>query len=78
MLNANDLEQIKRIVVDPTVEAVRAEVAPLVQNDQRQQERLDALEKNQGRALAGLAAYATALSIGLGFTLDYIKRKIGW
>lgn len=68
-----DAEAFQRAFVLPLVEAVRKEVAPLVLSDAEQTKRIAALERNQGRALLGMIVYAT----GLGFVLDYVKKKLG-
>jgi hypothetical protein len=71
--NLDDAEKFQKHFVLPLVEAVRAEVAPLVKNDRKQTERINALESNQKRALAGVAVYATALGLGL----DWLRKRIG-
>jgi hypothetical protein len=76
-LEVKDLEQIKLLIVDPVVASVRAEVAPLVARDEEQEKRIVALELNQSKALLGVAAAATALSVAFGFVIDWCRKKVG-
>jgi hypothetical protein len=59
------------------VEAVRKEVSALVARDEEQEERIKALEGNQKKALLGVAAAATALSLAFGFVVDWCRKKMG-
>jgi hypothetical protein len=76
-LEVKDLEQIKALIVDPITSAVRDEVRALVARDEEQEERIKALEQNQSKALLGVAAAATALSLAFGFVVDWCRKKIG-
>jgi hypothetical protein len=71
--NLDDAERFQKHFVRPLVDAVRAEVAPLVASDRKQTKQIERLEANQRRALAGMAVYATALGIGV----DWLRKKVG-
>lgn len=81
-------EQFKRLFVDPAVEAMcekmKGQIAPvlakletLAQKDGEHDARLARLESRQSKALIGFAVYASAASIVVGATWDWLKRKVG-
>lgn len=72
-----DAEEFQKHFVLPLVEAVRQEVRPLVEMDQRQELRIAALEGTQKKALAGFAAAAAVVATVFGVLLDWGKRKLG-
>ena len=83
-LNLEDAENIKKVIVDPVVEALRAEIAPLKEklseHDWKlkgQYARIVKLESNQKKALLGYAGVVALVSIGFNSALEWAKRKIG-
>lgn len=80
-LNLKDLqdaEQFQKHFVTPLVDAVRAEVRPIVEQSKTHEQRLDQIENNQRKALGGIAVYATLASVVIGGSIDWFKRKLGW
>lgn len=77
-VNLNDLEDAERfqkLFVAPLVDAVRAEVKPLVEADRDHEDRLKKLESNQKRALVGLSAVVLAVTIAFNAVVDYLRNK---
>jgi hypothetical protein len=83
-LNLEDAENIKKVIVDPVVEALRAEIAPLKKELEDhewkikgQYARIVKLEGNQKKALLGYAGIVAVVSFGFSAALDWAKRKMG-
>jgi hypothetical protein len=70
-------ERFQRMFVTPLVDAVRAEVKPVVDGHERLSRRVAKLETNQKRALWGLSAIASVVSVAVGIGFDWLKRKFG-
>jgi hypothetical protein len=81
-LNFNDADAIKRTIVDPVVDGVEARlgarIAALETSDNRQQADIDALKKNQGRALIGMSALVLFGTAVFNAAWDKFKRALGW
>lgn len=83
-LNMEDAEQIKKIIVDPMIEALKAELEPFrdtVENHEwrikGQYSRIVKLEKNQRKAMIGYAGIVLLVSTGFTALVDWAKRKVG-
>jgi hypothetical protein len=77
-VNLNDLddaEKFQRHFVAPMVDAVRAELAPLVKSDQAQEARIAKLEGNQKKAMAAYAVIALLGSMGLTQAKAWVAKK---
>lgn len=86
-LNLNDADKIKELIVQPMVDAVRAEIAPLVATKQNHEdriarleaqknERLDKLESNQRKGLWGWGVFASAVALGVGSLWGWVKSVV--
>lgn len=77
----NEIEFLKVNVVQPMVDAIKTEIKPIVENAQKFEERITALEKNQKKALTGYSAFISVASAGLaivaGHAKDWFSRKTG-
>lgn len=84
--NLDDIEQLKRLIVDPMIEAVRAEIKPIARTTYANRNRLQALEadvpanldtrlgkleSNQKKALLGYAGIVMLVTMGF----NYVKAK---
>jgi|1185.fasta_scaffold59536_2 hypothetical protein len=83
-LNLEDAENIKKVIVDPVVDALRLEIAPLRKELEEhewkikgQYARIIKLEGNQKKALLGYAGIVALVSIGFNSALEWAKRKMG-
>jgi ribosome-interacting GTPase 1 len=83
-LNLEDAENIKKVIVDPVVEALRAEMAPLRKEIEEhewkikgQYARIVKLEGNQKKALLGYAGIVALVSMGFNAALAWGRRKLG-
>lgn len=61
--NLDDAEKFQKHFVTPLVDAVRAEVRPLVESDRMQNEAIQKLQSNQKKALIGFAGISALASI---------------
>lgn len=86
-LDLNDAEQIKRLVVDPTVEAmcakIQAELAPILRAQQDTSiilkdhaARIGGLEGNQRRALLGWGVASLGVSAAITASWNWIRSKV--
>lgn len=86
-LNLNDADKIKELIVEPMVNALRAEMAPLLAVKQNHEdriaklesgknERIDKLEANQKKGLWGWGVFASAVAIGVGSLWGWVKSVV--
>lgn len=69
--NLDDAEKFQKHFVTPLVEAVRAEVKPLVEAQAKTEERLNKLEANQKKALIGYGGVIAVVTLAF----NVIKAK---
>lgn len=69
--NLDDAEKFQKHFVTPLIDAVRAEVKPLVDAKVDHEARLGRIESNQKRALVGYAGIVASLTIAF----NYVKAK---
>lgn len=67
----DDAEKFQKHFVTPLIDAVRAEVKPLVDAKLDHEKRLAGLESNQKKALIGYAGIITVLTVAF----NYVKAK---
>ena len=81
-LNLNDAAEIKALIVDPVVEGVEsrlgARIASLEASDHRQQADIDALKRNQKRAMLGYSGIVVVVSVAFNAATGWVKKKLGW
>jgi hypothetical protein len=78
-INIDDIDKFQQHFVLPLVDAVRAEMKPLVEDVTSMKSRLAELEKNQKRAMVGWGVFSAALASVLGYgktaIYGYITKK---
>jgi hypothetical protein len=74
-VNLHDAEELKRLVVEPMIESIRAELRPLTDKVSNHEQRVGKIESNQKKALGIYAMLA--MFGGMGFTAGYnwVVRK---
>lgn len=72
LTDIDDAEKFQKHFVLPLVDAVRAEVKPLVEQTKANTDRIDKLEGNQKKALAGYAV----LSVIAASSFAWAKQKV--
>lgn len=86
-MNIDDAEQLKRLIVDPMIAAVKTEmqghvdqmveaVKGLKTNVDNHDDRLNALEKNQKKGMVGWGVLTLAVGTGVTMAWNYIKAKV--
>lgn len=86
-LNLNDADKIKELIVQPMVDAVRAEmrtatdamrdqIQPLVALKQNHEDRLGKLENNQKRAMVGWGVFASGMALAATASWEWVKSKV--
>lgn len=86
-LTGNDLQQIKDVVVDPLIESMKVVLdthLATMREDQKANNdvvksfngRVTALEKNQGRALKGLAVWTMGLTMAIPTAFGWVKKHV--
>lgn len=91
--NLNDIEQLKRLIVDPMIETIRAEIRPIARTAYSTRTRVDTLEHNvedvpaavtdQGNRLAKLESNQKKALLGysgivLLVTMGFNYAKAKW
>ena len=77
-MNLDDAEQFRKLVVEPVIDALRAEIMPIRALVNQHEKRLKAIEANQSKALLGFAGVALALTVLFNAMWVWVKRKAGW
>lgn len=88
MSNLNDAEQLKRLIVQPMIDAVNAsmeghmkamdaKLEGLVTSVNDHKTRIEAIEAGRKKAMIGYGVYATGTSIAIGAGWNWLKKKIG-
>jgi hypothetical protein len=76
-MNLNDAEQLKRMVVDPMVDSIKAEIGPLVARVAAIEARTSKLENIAGKAVkvySGIIALGTFI---LHVAITKVRNKLG-
>lgn len=74
--NLNDAEQFQKHFVTPMIDAVKTEIAPLVQQGADHEKRLKGLESNQKKALVGYSVVAVLIGSAVGYVKAWIVSKL--
>lgn len=77
-MRLDEAEQIRNVIVDPLVDALRAEILPIKTLVDQHEKRLKEIESNQHKALLGFAGVALALTLAFNAMWVWVKRKAGW
>lgn len=86
-MNIDDAEQLKRLIVDPMIAAVKVEmqghvdqmvsvVKDMKTHVDDHDERLNTLEKNQKKGMVGWGVLTLAVGTGVTLAWNYIRSKI--
>ena len=79
-LDLNDAEQIKTLIVDPMVTALRQEIesqlSPVLKSQQDHESRIEGLEANQKKAMLGFGALSLAVSAGVAAAWQWIRDRV--
>ena len=79
-LDLNDAEQIKALIVDPMVTALRQEIesqlSPLLKSQQDHETRIAGLESDQKKAMLGFGVLSLAVSAGVTAAWQWIRSKV--
>lgn len=77
-LRLEDAQQIKEVIVDPLIEAVRAEIAPIRDITEKHEIRIGKIETNQTRALVGWGVVMLGVTMFFNAVWTWVKSKFGW
>lgn len=76
-MNLNDAEQLRRLVVVPMVDSIRAEIGPLVARVAELESRTNKLESIAGKAVK---VYSSIIAVGtfiLHVAITKVRSKLG-
>lgn len=76
-LDLDDGEQFQRVFVKPMIDAMKAEIKPIISASRNHEKRLERLENNQKKALLGFGAVSSVLALAVGSVVEWSKRKLG-